>query len=146
MFSFVKDVWKLPGRITIGLICLLLIRLLLPIATVSGDNGASWSEMHDIVNYTLDYIAKNHPEAPSAISNGGSWSLTTVPARDCIGGYRYTSGKWVITICCADRTSDTFNIRAVCDNPGIAWSGFIKNGKISEIDYSNPSLKQTPAK
>ena len=142
MHSFAEEVWKMPGGIVIGLVSLLLIGLILPAATVSGDNGANWSKIHDIVDSTLNYIAKNHPDAASTVSDGGIYSLVAAPARDCIDGFKYRSGGWLVTICSAEATPDTFNITAVHDSPSIVWAGIIKKGKVTEIDYSNPSLKR----
>ena len=142
MNSFAEEVWKMPGRIAIGLFCLLLIGLTLPATTVSGDNNGNWSRIHDIVTTTMDYIAKYHPDAPSAVSDGGAYSLVASPESDCSNGFKYRSGGWLVTICSTEAAADTFNVTAVYADPNIVWSGIIKKGKVTEIEYRNPSLKR----
>ncbi len=142
MNSFAEEVRKMPRLIAIGLFCLLLIGLILPATTVSGDNDGNWSKIHDIVNTTLDYIAKYHPDAPSAVSDGGTYFLVASPASDCSHGFTYRSGGWLVTICSAEAAADTFNVTAVYAGPNIVWSGIIKKGKVTEIEYRNPSLKR----
>jgi hypothetical protein len=132
---------KWYDRITIGFIFLLLIIPLVPTTTVSGDNGISWSEANSLIISTLDYIMKNHPDAPATIRDGSSWSLVTAPAMDCSSGYKYKSRGWSVTICYTDTAAGLYNITAVYEGSGIIWTGVATKGKVTEISYRNPALK-----
>jgi len=128
-------------RIAIMFISLLLIIPLVSVATVSGDNGANWNDIYALINSAMDYIMKNHPDAPSAVRDGSSWSLVTAPSKDCNGGYKYKSSGWAVVICCLDAATETYNITATYEGSGLMWIGAVKKGKVTEISYGTPSLK-----
>jgi hypothetical protein len=131
--------WHDP--VALGFISFLLIILLVPVVTVSGDSGANWNDAYALINSTMDYIMKNHPDAPSTLRDGSSWSLVTAPSKDCNSGYKYKGGGWTLVICYLDTTTGTCNITATYESSGLMWTGTVRKGKLVEISYRNPLLK-----
>lgn len=125
----------------IVLTSLLLLGLVTPGVPLSADNAASWDEIHVLVNSTLDYILKNHADAPACQPAKINWCLVTVSRNVCSSGYKYTGGGWTVNVCQPDTAQQVFEIKASYENPGITWTGIARKGLVTETSYSNPSLK-----
>jgi hypothetical protein len=86
----------------------------------------------------MDYIRKNHPDAAVFVKDL-AWSGGRTTAPGIIGGetYVYTSGGWTVTISYTVYYDVTYKVTVENEQEGIAWTGTVHEGTVSETRYSH---------
>jgi len=106
--------------------------------TVREKIKGSYQSVESVRDAVMDYIRKNHPDAAVFVKDL-AWSGGRTTAPGIIGGetYVYTSGGWTVTISYTVYYDVTYKVTVENEQEGIAWTGTVHEGTVSETRYSH---------
>ena len=102
--------------------------------TREGETNRNEGTASEILNTTMNYIKRNHPDAATFIQEDMFWTRSKVDIRPGYSRYVYTSNGWIVTIGYAITPQRVCEAKAEY-NQRIVWTGTIKDGAISERSY-----------
>lgn len=88
-----------------------------------------------MINGVMSYIREHHPDAAQYITQDTAWTRDSSVKKTGYTRAVYRNNGWVVSIGHTITLEDIYEISAGNAAAGIAWTGTIQDGVITETSY-----------